>query len=95
MYHLQSCFAGGSRHLRKLTQTLHGDAYAKAGLAAKSWQVIMLEVMMLMSVVYKILSYKQSKNKVTDALYRSICFSPLEKIFPNQTKYEFFGSYRN
>lgn len=32
---------------------------------------------------------------MTDALYRSICFSPLEKVPPIQREYDFFGLYTN
>lgn len=95
---LQSPFAAGSRYLRKLAQTLHRNAEATSALATKPLQMISLKVMMLISIVCKILSYKQSKkekNIVTDAPYRSICFSPLEKVPPVQTEYDFFGLYTN
>lgn len=47
----------------------------------QSLWIIRLEVMMLISIACTINSLKRKKNIVTDALYRSICFCPLEKGF--------------
>lgn len=47
----------------------------------QSLRMIRLKVMMLISIVCTINRLKRKKNIVTDALYRSICFCPLEKGF--------------
>lgn len=52
----------------------------------QSLWIIRLEVMMLISIACTINSLKRKKNIVTDALYRSICFCPLEKGFSHKDR---------